>query len=44
MYYSDTPKRTETPLFSLLFVWVGNTAIYTAISTRNALKSKNREK
>lgn len=24
MYYSDTPKRTETPLFSLLFVWVGN--------------------
>lgn len=39
MYYSDTPKRTETPLFSLFFVWVGNTAI----STRNALKSKNRE-
>lgn len=23
MYYRDTPKRTETPLFSLLFVWVG---------------------
>lgn len=36
MYYSDTLKRTETPLISLLFVWVGNTAI----STRNALKSK----
>lgn len=39
MYYSDTLKRTETPLISLLFVWVGNTAI----STRNALKSKIRE-
>lgn len=24
MYYSDTLKRTETPLISLLFVWVGN--------------------
>lgn len=40
MYYSDTPKRTETPLISLLLVWLGNTAI----STRNALKSKIREK
>lgn len=40
MYYSDTTKRTETPLIWLLFVSVG----ITTISTRNALKSKIREK